>query len=339
MKLSKYLKDKIFEILLFTFTYLIIFLLLLAFKSKKELIISIMLIILMLFILLLLINYFRKKNFYNDLIYHINELDKSYLVLETLKTPNFYEGELLCNALYDINKSMIENVKNYELQVNDFKNYIEMWIHEVKLPLSALVLMTHNHKNEFTTKELNEIKKIENYLEQVLYYTRSENANKDYLINKVNLKKSINTILLKNKDYLLENNINLIVNKTNYEVYTDSKWLEFILNQIINNSIKYKDDKKESYIKIDVRDEQNKIILEIEDNGIGIKESDLSKVFDKTFTGINGRNKTNSTGMGLFIAKNLCTKLGHSISIDSRYKKYTKVSIIFYKNNYYEVLN
>lgn len=339
MKFSKYLKDKKYEILFTIFIYFIIFLLLTAFKTKLELTISIIILLITLTCFLTLFDYFRKKEFYNTLNKYIQELDKAYLVLETLKKPNFYEGELIFDNLYEINKSMIENIKKYELQVKDFKNYIEMWIHEVKLPLSSLILISHNHKSAFNKKALNEIKRIDDYLEQVLYYTRSENASKDYLISKVNLKKSINSVLLKNKNYLLESNINLIVENTNHNIYTDSKWLEFILNQIINNSIKYIDNKKESYIKINTLEEDNKIILTIIDNGIGIKESDLPKVFDKSFTGFNGRNKVNSTGMGLFIAKNLCDKLGHTISINSIYKEYTKVSIIFYKNKYYEVLN
>ena len=111
-------------------------------------------------------------------------------------------------------------------------------------------------------------------MEQVLYYARSENAEKDYLIKETDLSKVIKNVGLKNMDDLLENKIDYNVKNVNVKVLTDSKWLEFILEQIINNSIKYKKDIEDSFIKISSRDEKNKTTLIIEDNGIGIKESD-----------------------------------------------------------------
>lgn len=338
MKLSKYLKDKLLSISLFFVMYFIILLHLFAFKSPYSLIISISIIIIAFYMIFILISYFRKKSFYDNLLLNIERLDKSYLILETINKPSFYEGELLYDSLYEINKSMIENIKNYEFQMNDFKEYIEMWIHEVKIPLSSLILYAHNHKDIFDNNLVYQMKKIEDYVDQVLYYVRSENAEKDYLIKENKLDKIISDTLLKNKDYLLENNINLIVDNINYKVLTDSKWIEFILNQIINNSIKYKRDNIDSYIKINAYDNKDETILIIEDNGIGIPPRDIKNVFNKSFTGTNGRIRAKSTGMGLFIAKNLCNKLGHKIKIESKENEYTKVYIIFSKNNYYEVL-
>lgn len=338
MKLKKHIKDKITEILITLFLYIIILLLLIAFKTKTELILALTLIYLLTILSFILIPYFRKKTFYNKLEKNIKELDKAYLVLETIKEPTFYEGKIITNLLYEINKSMIENVNTFEKITKDFKEYIEIWIHEIKIPLSSLTLKAHNQKNEFSKNTINQIKKIDDYLEQILYYIRSENANKDYYINKINLKKIINNVALKNQTYLLEHNINLIVKNINLEIYTDAKWLEFVLNQIINNSIKYKDNKKESYIKVFGKEEKNTIKLMIEDNGIGIPSTDIQKVFEKTFTGKNGRENSYSTGMGLYIVKNLINKLGHKIEITSEENKFTKVKITFSKNEFYEVV-
>ncbi len=338
MNFRSYLKDKFWYIYLFIFSYAFIIFLFLAFKIKKELIISVSVIIFIFFILSILIDFFKKKTFYHELLINIKNLDKAYLVLETLEKPNFYEGKLLYEALYEINKSMSENVKNLKLQVDDFKEYVEMWIHEVKIPISSLVLMQHNHKNEFSKEQISQIKRIENYVEQILYYVRQETAEKDYLINEVSLKKIINKVLLKNKDDILENNINLIVDTSAFNVSTDSKWLEFIINQIINNSIKYKKDIKDSYIKISMMNYKDKLDLIIEDNGIGISDSDIPLVFKKSFTGQNGRIKSKSTGMGLFIAKSLCDKLGHKIKIESKENEYTRVIITFCKNLYFDVV-
>ncbi len=338
MKFNSFLKDRLYSFVTALFSYFIILLVLLAFKSDKSIIIAITIILLVTYILLFLTDFFRKQKFYTDLLTNIDNLDKAYLVLETLNRPEFYEGELLCQALYEIDKSMNENVRIEKEQLLDNKEYIEMWIHEVKRPLASLVLTLNNQKNILDRKTKNILKRLEDYVDQVLYYVRSENAEKDYFIKEVDLSKVIKNVGIKNMDDLLDNKVEFIVDKTNYKVFTDSKWLEFILNQIINNSIKYKRNIDNSYIKIYVKDNLDITVLIIEDNGIGIKSSDIRQVFDKTFTGTNGREKTTSTGMGLYIAKNLCKKLGHKIEIESKENEYTRVFITFAKNKFYDVL-
>ncbi len=341
MKFTKYLKDRLYEVILTSFAHIILLLIFFAFKVDRGVISAVFFILFALFISLFFIGYFRKRSFYTDLLSNIESLDKSYLVLETLTKPEFYEGELLYQALYEINKSMSENVNAIEEQWHDFKDYIEMWIHEVKIPLSALILIGNNHKDKFDKKTKVQLKRLEDYVEQVLFYARSENAEKDYLIKESSLSGIIKNVGLKNMDDLLENKVDYIVADgiADVRVLTDSKWLEFILGQIINNSIKYKKDIPDSFIRISAQEENDKITLIIEDNGIGISDADIKQVFDKTFTGENGRIKGKSTGMGLFICKNMCEKLGHKIEIESEEKKYTKVSISFAKNKYYEVLN
>ena len=339
MKLSRYLKDKLYFIILFLTFLSLIILLLVGFKVSLELIIVIISLLVIFAILVLIIEYLKKRNFYNEFINIVDKLDKKYLVIEMLNPPNFQEGEILYNKLYEINKSMLENIKNYEISMNDFKDYIEMWIHEVKIPLSSLVLMIHNNKNNISSKMVDQVKRLDNYVEQVLFYVRAENAEKDYLIKKTYLNKVINKIALKNKDYILENNIDFNVLNCEKKVLTDSKWLEFIIDQIINNSIKYKREIASSFIKIYTEENNEELRLIIYDNGIGIDAKDLPRVFDKTYTGTNGRLKSKSTGMGLYIAKNLCEKLGHKIAIESKVNEYTKVIITFNKESIYDVLD
>lgn len=336
MKLSSFFKDKSYFMIIYILMSLIIFLMLLAFKVNMSLVIAIFIVILISFLLIILVDYFRKKNFYNKLFRNIENLDQAYLVLEMLDKPEFYEGKLLYQALYEINKSMIENVNVYKNSINDFKDYIEMWIHEIKLPIASLILIMHNHKNEINRKVYEQVNRIEILVEQILYYVRSENAEKDYLIKEISLKDVIHNVALKNKDSFLEQNIDLEVNILDLKVYTDSKWLEFIINQIINNSIKYKKDNN-SYIKISTLDEKDRVVISIYDNGIGIPNSDMGRVFDKTFTGENGRIRNKSTGMGLFIVKSLCEKLGHKIEIESKKDEYTRVNIIISKSGFYDV--
>ena len=155
MKFNSFLKDRLYSIVTALFSYFIILLVLLAFKSDKSIIIAITIILLVTYILLFLTDFFRKQKFYTDLLTNIENLDKAYLVLETLNRPEFYEGELLCQALYEIDKSMNENVRIEKEQLLDNKEYIEMWIHEVKRPLASLVLTLNNQKNILDRKTKN----------------------------------------------------------------------------------------------------------------------------------------------------------------------------------------
>ncbi len=337
MKFLKYVKSNLFAYILFSIFYSTIILLLIAFKCPWELIIAVSVLLFAFVSVATLGDYFRKRKFYTSLLDNIRALDQAYLVLETLETPTFYEGAMLYEALYEIDKSMCENINILKEQVTDFKDYIEMWIHEVKIPLASLALMRHNHKEKYDEESIRDMKRIEDYVEQVLYYVRAENAEKDYLIKKVSLEKVMTNVALKYKDVLLEEKIEFKVEGCDIFVLTDAKWLEFILSQIMANAVKYRVLKRDSYIEIKGEDDEDRFVLTITDNGIGIPSSDLPRVFDKSFTGKNGRVREKSTGMGLFIAKNLVSKLGHKIEIDSVEGEYTKVSITFFKNEYYDV--
>ena len=299
-----------------------------AFRVQTEFLVAISCLLIFGFILVIILDYARKNRFYTDLLKKVDMLDQAYLVLEMLKRPNFYEGEIVCDILYQIDKSMKENVNLARRQAMDFQEYVEMWIHEIKAPLAALMLKS---KNE-------ELERIESYLEQILYYIRSENAEKDYLIREANLGEIVKNVGLKNMNALLAQKIDFAVEDVDIRVMTDAKWLEFMLGQIVNNSIKYRRDIKASYIKISARKASRKVILTIEDNGIGISQADLPRIFDKSFTGENGRKVGSSTGMGLYIARKMCDKLGHRIKVSSRPNHGTDVSIIFSDNDFYKTV-
>ena len=337
MSKKEYLKDKRLYLIIGMTIYLVILLVLLAFKVNIEATLAITFTYFIGLITILIADYIRKKTFYNNFKCKLDSLDQKYLIVEMLQDANFLEGRILTDALYEIDKSMIEKINEYKMQVKDFKEYVELWIHEVKLPVASLTLMVHNQKGEQSKKLLSQLTRLDNYLEQILYYVRSENAEKDYLITKVNLSKVISNVALKNKDILLAKGIDFIVSDVDIEVLTDSKWLEFIINQIVDNSIKYSKEKN-AYIKIVAKEESEVIGLIIYDNGKGISKSDLPRVFDKTFTGTNGRSESaKSTGMGLYLCRELCNKLGHKIQIISEEGKYTKVTILFDKNTFLQM--
>ena len=286
-------------------------------------------------LLSIIVEYKRKKDYYDELLKNMNKLKEKYLISEIIKTPNFIEGKILKDILQDTGKSMLENVNYYKNIQEDYKEYIELWIHEVKIPIAASKLIIENNKNSITKSIAEELDKVENYTEQALFYARSNAVEKDYIINKTNLKEIVNGAILKNKTTLLNGKVSIdLTNLKDAEVYTDSKWAIFIVNQIIQNAIKYskENDKK---IEIFSKEKSDKVILYIKDNGIGIKKGEITRVFDRGFTGENGRIiGQKSTGIGLYICKKLCDKLGLGIELNSEKGKGTEVKIIFPKNSY-----
>lgn len=335
MKVGSFIREKILLICLVMLGILMTETLLLVYEINAIIRLIIGVLPIMLVVIALWIEYYKKNSFYNCVKYNMQELEQKYLISEIIGTADFIEGKILKEILQDAGKSMLENVNKYKNLQEDYKEYIELWIHEVKIPIAASKLIIENNKNEITRSIDEELDKVENYTEQALFYARSSAVEKDYIINKTNLKEIVNTAILKNKTTLLNENVSLeLINLKSEEIYTDNKWTIFIVNQIIQNSIKYskKEDKK---IEIFSKAENDKVILYIKDNGIGIKKGEITRVFERGFTGENGRIiGQKSTGIGLYLCKKLCDKLGIGIELDSEKGEGTEVRIIFPKNSY-----
>ena len=142
----------------------------------------------------------------------MNKLSKKYLILETIPEPSSYEERIMVDSLYEINKSMIENINEYQRNINEFKEFVEIWIHEVKIPISSMVLKCHNNKEKYDKSLLSIIRRLDNNIDEILYYVRSENTEKDFSISEVDLKDVIHNVSIKNKDNLLENDIKFEAN-------------------------------------------------------------------------------------------------------------------------------
>lgn len=282
----------------------------------------------------LVYEYFIKKRYYENLINTLARLDQKYLITEIVKSPEFIEGKILYDVLEQVNKSMHENVNKYKYLQEDYKEYIELWIHEVKIPIAASKMVIENNKNKATKSIYEELDKVENYIEQALFYARSNTVEKDYYIKKCSLKEIVNESIKKNKTILIQEKIEIDTHDLENIVNTDSKWVIFILNQIIQNSVKYRNKDIISRIEIYSVLKSENVILYIKDNGIGIKKSELSKVFDKGFTGTNGRlSGKKSTGIGLYLCKKLCDKLSLSIEVNSEGNG-TEIKIVFPNGSY-----
>ena len=278
-------------------------------------------------------DYINRKKYYDKLFKNLDGLDKKYFIVEILESGDFIESNIIYSVLEECTKSMKDEVADLKRNINDYKEYIETWVHEIKTPIASARLILENDEGYINKSVLEEIEKVEGFIEQVLFYARSSTVERDYIIKKIPLKNSINSVIRKNANILIEKRVKIQLEDIEKKVYCDSKWIEFILQQIISNSVKYMD-KDEKYIKIRCLEKDKNIILKILDNGIGISEKSIEKVFEKGYTGENGRKYNNSTGMGLYLCKKLCLKLGLGISIKSKLGVGTEVTIVFPINNY-----
>ena len=245
MLFKDFIKEKITYIIFTLLTIAMIEILLMPFQINNWIKVYIAVIPFILLSIAIFIEFKSKRTFYNDLKEKIQELDNKYLISEIIETPNFIEGKVLKEVMQDAGKSMLENVNEYKYLQEDYKEYIELWIHEIKLPIAASKMIIENNKNKATKSIEEEIDKIENYTEQALFYARSNTVEKDYIISKASLQEIVNSVIIKNKSLLISNKININLHDLEKEVYIDSKWVIFILSQIIQNAIKYskKEDK------------------------------------------------------------------------------------------------
>ncbi len=334
MKFKDFIKDKKIEIILMLFSTMSIEIILLAYQIQLIVRVYVVASIILSLLISMLIEYYSKKSYYNNLLEKLDELDQKYLLSEVISKANFQDGNLFKEILEETGKSMLENVNKYKYAQEDYKEYIELWIHEIKTPISASKLIIENNKNEVTKNIEEELDKIENYTEQALYYARSNTVEKDYIVTKTNLKDIVNMSIIKNKTTILNNKFELNIHDLEKQVYTDSKWIVFILNQVIQNSIKYSKNENQS-IEIYAEEQKEKVTLYIKDNGLGIKKSELSRVFEKGFTGENGRIiGKKSTGIGLYLCKKLCDKLQLAININAEQNVGTEVTIVFPKGSF-----
>ncbi|MFA9466721.1 MAG: sensor histidine kinase [Velocimicrobium sp.] len=335
MRYKEYLEDQLPAIV----THILSMLFCVVFLSAIDMQASIILILLVFWILIaasyIHIRFFLRKRYFDELLLQLERLDKRYLISEVMEQPILTEDKIYYRLLKVANKSMMEQVSESKRERKEYKEYIEQWIHDVKTPISAMKLLCENNKSDITRKLMVELTKVSHYTDQALYYARSENIEKDYLIREVSLSEMIHAAVAENKQLLIQNHISVEVKDYDNTVYTDEKWIGFILNQLIANAVKYS--KKEPKITFEANSKQGQVVLSIGDNGVGILESDLPRIFEKGFTGENGRTGKSSTGIGLFLCKRLCEKLGIGIAVKSESGQGTQVELYFPKGDFVKV--
>lgn len=287
--------------------------------------------------------YIQRRSYFREAEQILEKIDQRYLLGELLPDSFRLEDKLYREMICRSNKSVIERIRRIEEEQKEYKEYIESWVHEVKAPITSIALICENGRRkgiaERTAADAREAfgavnlenQRLENYVDMVLYYARSEEVYKDYLIQETNLQEIVYEVLEKNRLLMIQNQVRAEVSAQE-RVYTDRKWIAFILNQLLLNSVKYRSEQPVFHIYTER--EKDGVILVLEDNGSGIRPEEISRIFEKGFTGSNGRSHERSTGMGLYLCRKLCEKLGIGIRAESEYGKGTKLILEFPVSRY-----
>lgn len=287
--------------------------------------------------------YFLKKNF-NSILFFIS-INVIYFIVCYLNNVDirvFIQGFEICLIVFfiylvikyfDFQKELSndEKIEELEKQIESMRNdyiswqkdiqeYFSMWVHQIKTPITCLEILTEDNKEMKM-----QLKSIDNYTNMAINYLKLNLHEKDMDISAVNVDNLLNMLIKKYSLLFINSHISLDFRKNGLKCITDSKWLSVLLEQILSNAIKYSEN---SQIILDSFKKDNSVVILIEDHGIGIPEEDINRIFDKGYSGFNGRLKQKSSGLGLYLAKSIADKLDIRLKVDSTVGQGSKFYII-----------
>ena len=259
-------------------------------------------------------------------------LNEKYLFGECAPPPKDAFERALFALFRRSGKSMIETVSDAQAAGREYREYVESWVHEIKTPITATTLICRNMGGENKDKLLRELGQIEAHVERALFYARAESPEKDCLIRQCSLHQIVSDAIKNHQTLLIGQGVRIETEgfgsrESEYPVYTDAKWASFIIGQILQNAARYHGE--EPVISLTAMTLGKQVQLSIKDNGIGIPAHELPRVFDRGFTGKNGRARGGSTGMGLYLCRRLTAFLQMDLKITSTEGTGTEVSLTF----------
>ena len=282
----------------------------------------------------LLSDWARRSRFYRDCAGRLEALEMKYLFSELLEEPGFWEGDFFCQAMAQVNKSMCDAVADARRDSSEYREYVETWVHEIKTPIASARLALDNRPSPLADSLAEDLFQIDCYVEQALFYARSGAVERDYAVKAMSLRTAAANTVKKYAKPLIAAGFRIDLSALDATVYADAKWVEFILGQLVSNAVKYRGERPE--LTFSQREEGASVILTVADSGVGIPAADLGRVFEKGFTGQNGRRlSTKSTGLGLYLCRKLCGCLGLNIALESEEGKGTAVELTFPKSKFY----
>lgn len=263
-------------------------------------------------------------------------------VAATLPEPDYPEGELAWEAIQGVVRTSRRREAGLKQQMQEYRRYVELWVHEIKTPLAAMNLTLANSHGEDARTLSREVARVEADVENALYYARSTSVDKDYLLRRCDLGELARDAVKSRARSLIEAHVAVdlagLEGEKGLWVYCDPKWMTFILGQLIDNAVRYRAvperDGRQARLCFSASAEgtgsaEERVVLHVADNGCGISEADLGRIFERGFTGTNGRTHERSTGMGLYLVRTLCEKMGLAVGARSAAGIGTTIDITF----------
>ena len=290
-------------------------------------------------------DFYRKKRYFDQVFAALERLDQPWLIGELLPDSPRLTDRLHWEILRRAGKSLVDEARHLEREHREYREFIEGWIHEAKRPLSAITLAATAGGADGSPAPMaaspiaappidgrriqREAELLSAAVDRALFYARSDGVYRDYVIRRIKLLPCVYGAVDRCRYYLMDNHMEIRTEAPeDMSVYCDGKWLEFILVQLLMNAVQYK---KEGSGLILIRGESlpHGQSLTVEDRGIGIPPEEVDRVFDKGFTGTNGRDRGGATGIGLYLCRKLCRQLGMEIEARSERGTYTCITLLF----------
>ena len=290
-------------------------------------------VLLLLFLLLISITtqaaeYLKCRRRLSELDVLMQGLDQKYLFSECAPPPRTVYEQKLFALMRCSGRAMIGAVSDAQASMQEYREYIESWVHEIKTPLTAAKLTCRHLEPDSRRKFSAELAQIEAHVERALYYARVKSPEQDCIIRQTALADIVSQAVGNHRTLLIQSQMKIETGDLDFTVYTDRKWAVFMLGQLLQNASRYRNNDSPS-ILLTAMGCGRQVQLTVSDNGIGIPAHELPRVFDRGFTGSNGRTRGGSTGMGLYLCRKLAALLEIDLQISSEEQKGTAVTLTF----------
>ena len=327
MTLREFLSDRLKRIALQVICAGLATLFLFATGTQPGVLVILLIVFLLVFLTVNMFDFFQQRARLLELKSILDGLDRKYLFTECVPQPKGLFERRLFDLTRLAGRDMTGAVSDAQASQREYREYVERWVHEIKAPLTAARLICRELDGDTRRKLTAELSQIEAHVERALFYARAENPEQDCLFRQIELEKIAVQAIENHRSLLIQNGIRVEMENMNCAVYTDEKWAVFILGQLLQNAARYRE--PEPVITLSAKPLGRQTQLIVHDNGIGIPAHELPRVFERGFTGSNGRIRGGSTGIGLYLCRKLAVFLELELRMDSQEGAGTTVTLTF----------
>ncbi len=327
MTLREFLSDRLRRIALEVICAGLATLFLFATGTQPGVLVILLIVLLLAFLTVNMFDFFQQRARLLELKSILDALDRKYLFTECVPQPKGLFERRLFDLARLAGRDMTGAVSDAQASQREYREYVERWVHEIKAPITAARLICRELDGDTRRKLTAELSQIEAHVERALFYARAENPEQDCLFRQIELEKIAAQAIENHRSLLIQNGIRVELENMNCAVYTDEKWAVFILGQLLQNAARYRGPEPAVILSAKPLGRQTQLI--VHDNGIGIPAHELPRVFERGFTGSNGRIRGGSTGMGLYLCRKLAVFLELGLDITSTEGNGTVVTLTF----------